>query len=527
MRNEFDRIVIGGGAAGLFAAGWAAKSGLRVLVLEKRERPARKILVTGKGRCNVTNHCSPQEFIAAVRRNPRFLMSAIYAMTPQDTMACFEELGVALKTERGNRVFPVSDRAMDIADALVRFARQGGVQIKQATVSELIQRDDAVVGVNTEAGEEFFAPLTILATGGKSYPGTGSDGSGYALAAAVGHTIIPPRPSLVPIICENTDKQFTTLMGLSLRNVTLNLIQKKNGKVIYSELGEMLFTHFGISGPLALTASSYMDVPTDYRITIDCKPGLTAEQLDARMLRDFEGSPNRAFGNALEALLPHSLIPVVVAKSGIPAERRVNQLTREERQKLGALIKAFPLTPQALRPIEEAVITAGGVSVKEIDPRTMRSKLVKGLAFAGGTPCAAVSPLEALAKAHEAFPGVVCAVMDARRGQYYNALFQNGERLCSDRAIDTDALLAELGSGPVLVCGDGAALLCERARRENLRLAPESSREQNALSVALCGYRRWSLGYAVTPDALSPVYLRKPQAEREREERMNKGENKE
>ena len=386
MRNEFDRIVIGGGAAGLFAAGWAAKSGLRVLVLEKRERPARKILVTGKGRCNVTNHCSPQEFIAAVRRNPRFLMSAIYAMTPQDTMACFEELGVALKTERGNRVFPVSDRAMDIADALVRFARQGGVQIKQATVSELIQRDDAVVGVKTEAGEEFFAPLTILATGGKSYPGTGSDGSGYTLAAAVGHTIIPPRPSLVPIICENTDKQFTTLMGLSLRNVTLNLIQKKNGKVIYSELGEMLFTHFGISGPLALTASSYMDVPTDYRITIDCKPGLTPEQLDARMLRDFEGSPNRAFGNALEALLPHSLIPVVVAKSGIPAERRVNQLTREERQKLGALIKAFPLTPQALRPIEEAVITAGGVSVKEIDPRTMRSKLVKGLAFAGEPP---------------------------------------------------------------------------------------------------------------------------------------------
>ena len=211
----------------------------------------------------------------------------------------------------------------------------------------------------------------------------GSDGSGYALAAAAGHTIIPPRASLVPIICENTDKQFSALMGLSLRNVTLNLIQKKNGKVIYGELGEMLFTHFGISGPLALTASSYMDVPADYRITIDCKPGLTPEQLDARMLRDFEGSPNRAFGNALEALLPHSLIPVVVAKSGIPAERRVNQLTREERQKLGALIKAFPLTPQALRPIEEAVITAGGVSGKEIDPRTMRSKLVKGLAFAG------------------------------------------------------------------------------------------------------------------------------------------------
>lgn len=383
MKNEFDRIIIGGGAAGLFAAGWAAQNGERVLVLERRERPARKILVTGKGRCNVTNNCTPQEFIAAVRRNPRFLMSAIYAMTPQETMVTFERLGVPLKTERGSRVFPVSDRAMDIADALVHFARAGGAQIRQATAAELLQKDGTVIGVKAEAGEEFFAPLTVIATGGKSYPATGSDGSGYTLAAAAGHTIIPPRASLVPIICENTDKQFSALMGLSLRNVTLNLIEKKSGKTIYSELGEMLFTHFGISGPLALTASSYMENPASYRITIDCKPALTAEQLDARLLRDFEQSPNRAFGNALDALLPRSLIPIVVAKSGIPAERRVNQMTREERQRLGALIKSFPLTPQALRPIEEAVITAGGVNVKEIDPRTMQSKLVKGLAFAG------------------------------------------------------------------------------------------------------------------------------------------------
>ena len=383
MKNEFDRIIIGGGAAGLFAAGWAAQNGERVLVLERRERPARKILVTGKGRCNVTNNCTPQEFIAAVRRNPRFLMSAIYAMTPQETMATFERLGVPLKTERGSRVFPVSDRAMDIADALVHFARAGGAQIRQATAAELLQKDGTVIGVKTEAGEEFFAPLTVIATGGKSYPATGSDGSGYTLAAAAGHTIIPPRASLVPIICENTDKQFSALMGLSLRNVTLNLIEKKSGKTIYSELGEKLFTQFCISGPLALTATSYKENPAAYRITIDCKPALTAEQLDARLLRDFEQSPNRAFGNALEALLPRSLIPIVVAKSGIPAERRVNQMTREERQRLGALIKAFPLTPQALRPIEEAVITAGGVNVKEIDPRTMQSKLVKGLAFAG------------------------------------------------------------------------------------------------------------------------------------------------
>ena len=381
--KQFDRIIIGGGAAGMFAAGFAGQRGERVLVLEKRERPARKILVTGKGRCNLTNNCTPQQFIAAVRRNPRFLMSAAYTFPPQQTMAVFEGLGVPLKTERGGRVFPVSDRAMDIADALCEFARRGGVQVVQAAVTGLILENGAVCGARTADGREYRAPLTVLATGGKSYPATGSDGSGYRLAAEAGHTILPPHPSLVPIICENTDKQFQALMGLSLRNVTLTLIEKKSGKTVYSELGEMLFTHFGISGPLALTASSYMERPADYRITIDCKPGLAPEQLDARLLRDFGAAPNRAFGNALEALLPRSLIPVVVAKSGIPTGRRVNQLTREERQRLGALLKAFPLTPQALRPIEEAVVTAGGVSVREIDPRTMHSRLAEGLAFAG------------------------------------------------------------------------------------------------------------------------------------------------
>ena len=381
--KQFDRIIIGGGAAGMFAAGFAGQRGERVLVLEKRERPARKILVTGKGRCNLTNNCTPQQFIAAVRRNPRFLMSAAYAFPPQQTMAVFDGLGVPLKTERGGRVFPVSDRAMDIADALCEFARRGGVQVVQAAVTGLILENGGVCGARTADGREYRAPLTVLATGGKSYPATGSDGSGYRLAAEAGHTILPPRPSLVPIICENTDKQFQALMGLSLRNVTLNLIEKKSGKTVYSELGEMLFTHFGISGPLALTASSYMERPADYRITIDCKPGLAPEQLDVRLLRDFGAAPNRAFGNALEALLPRSLIPVVVAKSGIPTDRRVNQLTREGRQRLGALLEAFPLTPQALRPIEEAVVTAGGVSVREIDPRTMRSRLAEGLAFAG------------------------------------------------------------------------------------------------------------------------------------------------
>lgn len=381
--KQYDRIVIGGGAAGMMTAGFAGRWGEKVLVLEKRERPARKILVTGKGRCNVTNNCTAEQFIAAVQRNPRFLMSAIHAFSPQDAMALFEELGVPLKTERGARVFPVSDRAMDIADALASFVRQGGGEVVQATADALMVEDGRVCGVHTADGRSYTAPLTVLATGGKSYPATGSDGSGYALAAAVGHTIIPPRASLVPIICENTDKQFGELMGLSLRNVTLNLIDKQSGKTVYSELGEMLFTHFGISGPLALTVSCYLQEPTRWRITIDCKPGLTAEQLDARLRRDFEAAQNKNFANALGELLPHSLIPVLVRKSGIPPERKVNQITREERRRLGELIKAFPLIPQALRPIEEAVITAGGVAVKEIDPRTMRSRLAEGLGFAG------------------------------------------------------------------------------------------------------------------------------------------------
>lgn len=382
--KQYDRIVIGGGAAGMFSAGFSARWGERVLVLEKRERPARKILVTGKGRCNVTNDCSAEDFIRAVRRNPRFLYSAIHSFSPQQAMAAFEELGVPLKVERGSRVFPVSDKAMDIADALCAFVRQGGGEIVQGTAAEILTEESAVCGVRTTDGREYRAPVVVLSTGGKSYSATGSDGSGYALAAALGHTIMPPRPSLVPIICENKDKMFGELMGLSLRNVTLTLTEKVTGKTVYSELGEMLFTHFGISGPLALTASSYLtDDPTGCRITIDCKPGLTAEQLDARLLRDFDAEKNRDFANSLGALLPRSMIGTVVRQSGIAPDAKVNQITREERLGLGALIKAFPLTVLGLRPIEEAVITAGGVSVKEIDPKTMRSKLVPGLAFAG------------------------------------------------------------------------------------------------------------------------------------------------
>ena len=395
-------LIVGGGAAGLMAAGAAVRQGHKVTVLEHMDKPGQKILVTGKGRCNVTNDCTAEEFLRHVRTNPRFLFSSLGAFPPAKTMELFEGLGVELKVERGRRVFPVSDKAEEIRLALLRYAE--GAEIvhdgaKKLLLEPLAPAEEPAaapedprhtkkkkpgpaarcVGVRGTSGKEYRADAVLVATGGLSYPTTGSTGDGYKLAQQAGHTLVEPVPSLVSLVSHDADCK--KMMGLALKNVTLTL--HEDGKAIFEEQGEMLFTHFGISGPLALTASSYMDVPTDYRITINCKPGLTPEQLDARMLRDFEGSPNRAFGNALEALLPHSLIPVVAAKSGIPAERRVNQLTREERQKLGALIKAFPLTPQALRPIEEAVITAGGVSVKEIDPRTMRSKLVKGLAFAG------------------------------------------------------------------------------------------------------------------------------------------------
>lgn len=383
MTDSFDAIIVGGGAAGLMCAGAAAAGGLRVLVIEGRERPARKLLITGKGRCNLTNDCSPEDFIRQVRTNPRFMYSAINSYTPADTMALFEKLGVPLKVERGNRVFPVSDKAMDIVDALVAYAKGNGARIITGRVSEITCADGAVTGVTTAAGVRHTAPAVALCTGGMSYPATGSDGEGYKLVGDLGHTIIPPRASLVPIVCENTDKMFSRLMGLSLRNVTLALADEK-GRSVWSELGEMLFTHFGVSGPLALTASTYMDEPVSrFRLTIDLKPGLTAEQLDDRLLRDFGEGKNKQLANALDALLPRTMIPEVIRLSAVPEETRINQMTREQRAALCGVVKAFPLQPASLAPIEEAVITSGGVSTRAIDPKTMRSKLVGGLYFAG------------------------------------------------------------------------------------------------------------------------------------------------
>ena len=379
-----DVLVIGGGAAGLMAAGTAAARGLQVTLLERNDRLAKKVRITGKGRCNVTNDCADlQALIAQVPGNGRFLYSAFSSFMPADTMRFFEELGVPLKTERGNRVFPVSDSAHDIAEALVRFAKQSGVQFAAGRACELCVRDGAVCGVVTDAGDTYDCNRVIVATGGLSYPLTGSTGDGYRLAESVGHTIVEPKPSLVPLVCH--EGFCSDLMGLSLRNVTLQAIDTKKNRTIYSELGEMLFTHFGVSGPLVLSASAHMRQMERgrYALSVDLKPALTPEQLGKRVQRDFSVNINRNYINALNGLLPKKLVPVIVRLSGIPASLKTNQITREQRQKLVALLKDLRLTVTGFRPVDEAIVTSGGVKTSEVDPKTMRSKLIDGLFFAG------------------------------------------------------------------------------------------------------------------------------------------------
>ncbi len=381
-KGRWDAIVIGGGAAGLLCAGYAARRGLSVLVAEGRERPARKILVTGKGRCNLTNNCSPEDFLKNVCSNPKFLYSAIWGYPPASTMALFEELGVPLKTERGNRVYPVSDSARSIADALVGFAKNSGAKILQAKVAEILLEEGRAVGVRTTGGEEYRGRNIVLAAGGMSYPGTGSDGSSFALARQAGHTITPLRGSLVPILCAGDC--CGRMAGLSLKNVTLTLREEGKKKPVFQELGEMLFTHQGVSGPLVLSASALMRKPAgEYRLFIDMKPALDPAQLDARLLRDFSESPNRDLGNVLSSLLPRAFVLPALEAAELPPDRKVREVTREERRRLGERVKAFPLVPTALGPVEEAVVTAGGVKVSEVDPKTMASRLVPGLYFAG------------------------------------------------------------------------------------------------------------------------------------------------
>ncbi len=375
-------VVIGGGAAGLMAAIASVAKGNKVTVLEKNERVGRKLMITGKGRCNVCNNCDVDTLIANIPKNAKFLYSAFSALSPSDLMNFFEEQKVALKTERGNRVFPVSDKAVDIVDALYKVANKNAT-ILTATANEILFDNDKVTGVLLENGDIIPANSVILATGGMSYPLTGSTGDGYKMAKNLGHTVTELKPSLVPLTIH--EGFCTKLAGLSLKNVTLNVFEEGKKKPLFSEMGEMLFTHFGISGPLVLSASSHIRYigKKNYTAFIDLKPALTAEQLDNRILRDFSEEQNKDFSNSLGKLLPKSLIPVIVKLSGIDGSKKVNQISKEERNTLCGLLKALPLHITGFRPIEEAIITSGGISVKEIDPKTMQSKLVNGLFFAG------------------------------------------------------------------------------------------------------------------------------------------------
>ena len=379
-------VIIGGGAAGLMAAYSAAlKNGKQaeITVIEKNERPARKVMITGKGRCNVTNNCDVDTLVANVPKNGKFLFSAFSGFSAGDTMGLFESLGVPLKTERGNRVFPVSDKAVDIVDALVGAVKKSGANIFRSVAKKILTENGAVTGVLLESGEIYPADSVILATGGMSYPLTGSTGDGYKMAKELSHTVTELKPSLVPLTVH--EGFCSRLSGLTLKNVTLSVFEEGKKKPVFSELGEMLFTHFGISGPLTLSASSHMRRmgKTTYTAYIDLKPALSFEQLDSRILRDFEDEKNKDFANSLDKLLPKSIIPVIISLSGIEPTLKVNQVSREMRAKLCKVIKALPLHITGFRPIEEAIITGGGISVKEINPSTMESKLVKGLYFAG------------------------------------------------------------------------------------------------------------------------------------------------
>ncbi len=379
-RLSADAVVIGGGAAGMLCSAAAAERGLDVILLEPNKILGRKLRITGKGRCNVTNNCDIREFLNNIPGDGRFLHSALNRLSPHDTMELFEGLGVHLKTERGNRVFPVSDNANDVAGALQRYLNRAGVRVVHDSAKHILTEDNAVTGVETSGGI-IDCRAAVICTGGLSYPLTGSRGAGYKMAKELGHTVTPTRPSLVPL--ESDDDYCAEMQGFSLKNVTLSAYE--DGKLIYKELGEMLFTHFGVSGPLVLSASSHMRRfgEARYELRIDLKPGLDEKKLDARLLRDFEKYANRDFANSLCDLAGKTMIPVLVRLSGIPAETKVNSITREQRHELLRLLKSFPVSIIGPRPIDEAIVTSGGVSTKEINPRTMQSKLVGGLYFAG------------------------------------------------------------------------------------------------------------------------------------------------
>ena len=375
-------IVIGGGAAGCMAALAAAEQGASVTLLERNPKLGRKLYITGKGRCNVTNHCTVQELLQNVPGNSKFLTSAATRFPPEEAEAFFEELGVPLKIERGNRVFPQSDKAADIIDALLRALRKAKVAIVQdRAVSLTVEEEDRLTGVTGEQGE-YPCKAVVIATGGVSYPLTGSTGDGYEFARALGHTIVEPRPSLVPLVAE---QPFCAQMqGLSLRNVAIQVKNSKK-KTVYAEQGELLFTHFGLSGPLILSASAHMRSmdKEHYFILLDLKPALDQEKLDNRLLRDLGEQANKDFRHVLEGLVPRLMVPVLLELTGIPGDLKANSITKVQRRKLLETLKGLRIDIAGPRPIGEAIVTAGGVKTSEVDPHTMASKKVQGVFFAG------------------------------------------------------------------------------------------------------------------------------------------------
>ena len=382
MIEKYDVVVIGGGAAGLIAGGYSAMNN-KTAVIERNERVARKVMITGKGRCNVTNLCDRDTFIKSVTQNGRFLYSAYSEFSPYDIIDLLESMGVETKVERGNRVFPVSDKAVDVVDALHKFCVKNGAEIINGRAIDFEIADGRISSVILEDGRIIKCNAAIIATGGMSYTKTGSTGDGYSLAEKFGHTITKIRPSLVPL--EIHEGFCADMMGLSLKNIAINVMDTVKNKSVYNDFGEMIFTHFGVSGPVILSASAHMrEMSAErYKIFIDLKPALDEKTLDERIQRDFAENINREFINSLDKLLPKKMIPVVVRLSKIPPKTKVNQIKKADRLRLVSLIKRLELTVTDFRPIEEAIVTSGGVSVKEIEPKTMRSKLCDNLYFAG------------------------------------------------------------------------------------------------------------------------------------------------
>ena len=387
MRNT---VIIGGGPAGLMAAISSAKNGDKVTIIEKMNSCGKKLLITGKGRCNITNNAQMDKFMENTPTNPKFLYGVFNNFTNKDIIELLKNEGVKTKVERGERVFPVSDRAQDVLEALLHILRKQNVQILTNTTAKRIITDDEknVLGVELDDGKEIKTDKIILATGGKSYPVTGSTGDGYKLAKDLGHTITKIEPSLVPLTSH--DEVCKELQGLSLRNVAIQL--QICDKVVYKDFGEMLFTHFGVSGPIVLSASSYLVKTKNIEqilkggkveLEIDLKPALSEKKLDARILRDFEEQKNKQFKNSLDKLLPQKLIPVIIEKTNINGSKKINEITKQERQKLVKELKHFRISINGTRPIEEAIVTSGGINIKEINPKTMESKLISGLYFAG------------------------------------------------------------------------------------------------------------------------------------------------